>query len=361
MFSRPLLIDRRDCDIISPNTGIEGTPSPMYQLKLQYEAIQMIYRRFGNMDKSLATADIWQYINMIEKWTSTFPPKFRIIEPDVSMDEEHSWIILHRRYLHTMTYSMYLRPLKNYLCRPYDQTEPQDEQNLRALGVDYCLKLHDAHTLLFHTIYPICANYPFAQSSLSDLAMVLCSAIDYDEHRNLPQRDMVIRAITDALEMLKQMCNVTTTASKSYGILSRLTNCLPFSQDEFQIIQRCVAKAGFVHNLQLGITCTTKSPQSIVVQVATFAQDRLGAPTTSSDSIDIYSPTAPVSVYTEPDPYGLSSLSEDLGECLPDLQPELIQRLGQAATTMLLAPGSMTSNVEVDMEQGASTQRLSQE
>lgn len=354
LFSRPLLIDRHDCDIISPNVGLEGTPSPMHQMKLQHDVIQIIYGKFGNMDNPMSAAEVREFRDVIEKWTESFPPMFRIIDPDVSMDEENTWIILHRRYLHTMAYAMTLGPLKSYLCRTFDQTEPQEEQDLRASGVDYCLKLHDAQILLFHSIYPISAKYHFTQVSLFDLAMVLCSAIIHDEHGNLPKRDEVIGVIADVLEMLRRICNVTGTVFTSYGILSKLIRRLPISQDEIRSIQRRPIAVKFDHSAQPAATPREIGLQPIKVQLAAIGQDQPGPPTSPSDSTHYYHSTAPVSIDTESDPFSPGLPLEYPGELLPEFQSELDRRLGK---TILSIQDTTNSKAAVDMvtrEQGAS-------
>ena len=217
----------------------------MHQMQLHYEFIQLIYRKFGSMGKPMSVADVREFRDIVEEWIKSFPPMLRINDPDTSMDEENTWIILHRRNLHTMTYATILGPVKSYLCRTFDLTAPQEEQTLRAFGVDYCMKLHDAHTLLFDCIYLICAKYHVAQFSVFDLAMVLCSAIIHDENRNLPKRDEIVGVIADLLEMLRQTRNVNGTASISYRILFKLIRCLPMSQDEIHIIRRRLIKAKF--------------------------------------------------------------------------------------------------------------------
>jgi hypothetical protein len=231
------------------------------------------------------------------------------------MDEENKWITLHRRYLHAMAYAMSLGPLKSYLCRTFDQTEPQEEQNLRASGVDHSLKLHDANILLFHSIYPINAKYHFALFSLFDLALVLCSAIIHDKHSNLPKRNEVIGVIADVLQMLRHIRNVTGTASTSYGILSKLIRRLPISQDEIPIIRRRLITVEFDHSP--AATFTKEGP------AASVAQHQPRSPITPADSTNSHPSTALASIDTNPDTFGTGLPLEYSCEFLSGFQSEL--------------------------------------
>lgn len=296
LFSRQRLINRYDCNANPPNVSFEGTPSPILQMKLQFDIIQIAYRKFGSTNKSLGTANDKEYAKAIREWMESFPPIFRIEDPDISMDKGSAWITLHRQYLHVMAYTMILVPLKAYICRTVEHKTSQEKENLRADGIDYCLKLCDAHITLFHSTYPYCARYHLAQFSLVDLGLILCSATMQDEHRTLPKRKEVIETIGNVVELLRHIQDATGRSLKSYRLISRLVRRLPISQHEIHILRSRHITAKFDDSLQLARrpaqTCADLIVTSIYAAAAAKAQPETSATLTHC----IEGPPTPLSI-----------------------------------------------------------------
>lgn len=315
-------------------------------MKLQFDVIQTVYCKFGNINNPMNTVDAREFQDIIKTWTKSFPPVLQIINPDTSIDESYPWITAQRQYLHVMAYTMVLVPLRSYISRAFDQVEPQEEQSVRASGVDYCLKLRDAHVLLFHSTYPFCAKYHLAQFSLVDLGLIACFAILHDEHQNLPKREQVIGVIGDVLEMLKHTQNAVGRLSLSYKTISKLIRRLPISKDEMQIIRCRTIAVRFDQSSQLSTKSAQTSRQPIVVPVhGTAAQ---GQPEMKNlmDSID--GPPTPVSINAEPTSYEPTSPLDS------ETYPEPTSRLKLTNMTLLSMPGSHASVDKVAQEHGTS-------
>ncbi|KAJ3496846.1 hypothetical protein NLG97_g2352 [Lecanicillium saksenae] len=349
LFSRPQLINRRNCDVISPNLRLEPAPHPIHEMALQYQIIQTIDRKFGNINQSLKAADAREFQNTIHKWTGSFPTMFHITNPDTSMDEGHPWIAVQRQYLHVMAYTMILVPLRIYMSRAFDPANSQEEQRMRASGVDYCLKLRDAHMLLFHSTYPFCAKYHLAQFSLVDLGVTLCFTIMNDERQNLPKRDQVITVIGDVLQMLKHTQDAAGRPSLSYKTISKLVRRLPISQDEMQIIRCRAITVESDESSQIAAKSAQTSPQPTVVPAhETAAQDQpdMDIPMDSFDG-----PPTPVSIDAEPTSYKPVSSLERHDTALSNIHAELTPPLESANSNLLTIPGSHASIDTLGREQ----------
>ncbi|XP_044722136.1 fungal specific transcription factor domain-containing protein [Hirsutella rhossiliensis] len=224
LLSRPMIIDRSDCQVGLPSLKLEGySPSPLMHMKLQSELITQLSRRFGLPKHVASPSDVRDYQAIIETWMSSFPPSYALNNPDHSADLQRPWIVLHRHYLHTMSFSMLLDPIRAYLAKPMTASSPPDELRIRSDGINYCLRLMSALYGFFDHVYPRDAKFHFVLFCIFDTAAVLCSALMHDEDGSTPRRDDILGAIDGAVAMLKRLNNATKTAKTSYDILLRVS------------------------------------------------------------------------------------------------------------------------------------------
>ncbi|POR38437.1 Putative transcriptional regulatory protein C3C7.04 [Tolypocladium paradoxum] len=224
LLSRPMIIDRTDCDVGLPSLKLEGyTPSPLLHMKLQSELITKLANRFGLPKNVVAPADVREYQSIIEAWMKTFPPTYDFEDADEGGDMQRPWMVLHRHYLHTMSFSMLLDPIRAYLAKPMTTDSQPDELNIRSDGIDYSLKLMGALYGFFDHVYPRDAKFHFVLFCIFDTAAVLCSALMHDEDTSIARRDDILGAIDGAVNMLRRLNTVTITAKTSYEILLRVS------------------------------------------------------------------------------------------------------------------------------------------
>lgn len=224
LLSRPMVIDRTDCDVGLPGLNLEGySPSPLLRMKLQSELITKLANRFGLPKNVVAPADVQEYQGIIQAWMKTFPQAYDLEDPDKSNDVQRPWIVLHRHYLHTMSFSMLLDPIRAYLARPMTTESQPDDLKIRSDGIDCSLKLMGALYGFFDHVYPRDAKFHFVLFCIFDTAAVLCSALMHDGDASIPQRDDILGAIDGAVNMLRRLNTVTKTAKTSYEILLRVS------------------------------------------------------------------------------------------------------------------------------------------
>ncbi|PNY28957.1 transcriptional regulatory protein [Tolypocladium capitatum] len=224
LLSRPMIIDRTDCDVGLPSLKLEGySPSPLLHMKLQSELITKLAKRFGLPKNVVAPADVQEYQRIIEAWMEMFPPTYDFEDADEGSDTQRPWIVLHRHYLHTMSFSMLLDPIRAYLAMPMTTSSQPDELRIRSDGIDYSLKLMGALYDFFDHVYPRDAKFHFVLFCIFDTAAVLCSALMHDQDTSIPRRDDILGAIDGAVNMLRRLNTVTKTAKTSYEILLRVS------------------------------------------------------------------------------------------------------------------------------------------
>lgn len=192
-------------------------------MKLQSELIGRLSRHFGSPREVRSPAQVEQYMKTVHDWIQEFPKVYNIDNPDTSVDSRHSWVTLHRHYLHTMAYSMMLDPMRAYLAKRMTHDSPPQELRLRSHGIHYALKLMDSLYGFFDHVYPRDAKFHWVLFSIFDTAAVLCSAILHDEDQTMQRRDEITVAIESALSMLQRLASVTRAAKTSYDILLRLS------------------------------------------------------------------------------------------------------------------------------------------
>lgn len=218
-----MIIDRSDCDVGLPSLTLESySPSPLLHMKMQSELISKLSDRFILPKLVIEPADVQEYQGMMEDWMSKFPPTYNLAGPDISQDKSHPWIILHRHYLRTMAYSMTLDPIRAYLAKPLNSSSPGVELQIRNDGIGYALKLMDALQGFFDHVWPRDAKFHFVIFSIFDTAAVYSSVIMHDEDNTAPKREEMLRAMEDALEMMKRLMTAIPAAQLYHDILTRL-------------------------------------------------------------------------------------------------------------------------------------------
>ncbi|RCI13273.1 hypothetical protein L249_0118 [Ophiocordyceps polyrhachis-furcata BCC 54312] len=224
LLSRPMIIDRTDCDVGLPSLKLEGySPSPLLHMKLRSELITELAINFKVPKNVVSSVDVFKYQAIIEAWMARLPPVYALDGADESADAQRPWIVLHRHYLHTMAYSMILDPIRAYLARPVAAASHPDELRIRSDGIDYSLRLMDALYGFFDHVYPRDAKFHFVLFCIFDTAAVLCSALMHDGDGTIPRRLDILAAVDGAVDMLRRLANVTKTARTSYDILSRVS------------------------------------------------------------------------------------------------------------------------------------------
>ncbi|PHH79744.1 hypothetical protein CDD82_2201 [Ophiocordyceps australis] len=224
LLSRPMIIDRTDCNVGLPSLKLEGyTPSPLLHMKLQSELITQLAGRFGLPKHVKDTQEVKEYQKMVESWMAKFPKTYAFENFDDTSDMQRPWIVLHRHYLWTMSYSMLLDPIRAYLAKPMTRGSPTEELEIRSDGIGYSLKLMSALYGFFNHVYPRDAKFHFVLFCIFDTAAVLCSALIHDQDGTIPRRHDILHAIEEAVAMLKRLKFATKTAKTSYEILLRVS------------------------------------------------------------------------------------------------------------------------------------------
>ncbi|KAL2009930.1 hypothetical protein VTN00DRAFT_5737 [Thermoascus crustaceus] len=182
-------------------------PSPITHMALQCQLGRAISKIPGVAAGILspAHADIIQ--QETEKWFASFPPAYRITDPDLQWEKEYRYVALQRCQLHVVG-------------------------SLRERAVDRSLKLMDASRRLFECIFPATADFHFAIFLIFDTAAFLCSAIIHDNNRSLPQRGKVVEAIGLGVGMMERLRQLTKNGAICYAILSKLVANLSLSSEE---------------------------------------------------------------------------------------------------------------------------------
>lgn len=224
LLSRPKLIDRSECQVSLPTLTLENySPSPLLHMKLQSQVIGQLASRFGSPREVTAPAQIDQYTQIIKSWVQGFPKVYDISNPDTSIDSKHTWVTLHRYYLHSMSYSMILDPLRAYMARRMTAASPPTDLRIREEAIGYTLRLMGILNDFFDYLYPKDAKFHWALFSIFDTAAVLCSVILHDEDGLITRRGEITAAVESARSMLQRLATETRTAKTSYEILSKLT------------------------------------------------------------------------------------------------------------------------------------------
>jgi hypothetical protein len=239
MLSRPLIINHSCCSLEMPNLQLESAPgtdpdlpSPIAHMALQAQLAQTLSKIPGVTDNILPAEQVVTVRQEIEKWFASFPPAYKITDPDTQWDKKYRYVPLQRCQMHASGYMILFHSLKPYLTRDADSNMSDMETSLRAAAVDCSLKLLEAARRLFDGVFPVNAKFHFVIFLNFDTAATLCSAIFHDTNRSLPRRDKVIEAIRLLLNMMERLSHMTKMGAICYASLSKLVANLPLSSEE---------------------------------------------------------------------------------------------------------------------------------
>ncbi|KAF7184694.1 hypothetical protein CNMCM7691_006056 [Aspergillus felis] len=243
MLSRPFIINNNYCSFEMPNVRLESdhiaadVPSPIVHIALQCQLGQALSKIPGVMGGTMTPAIAITVQQETEKWLASFPPAYRLVNPDIQWDHDYNYVEVQRKQLHTIAYLVMLMPLKQCLTRDVHQDSSSIEKSLQPTAIDIALKLVKAAHQLLECMLPLHAKFHFAPFAMFDTAASLCSAIIHDHGRRLPQRDEVIEAISVTLRTLEQITHDTKTAAICYSVLSKLVNRLSLTPEEELILR----------------------------------------------------------------------------------------------------------------------------
>jgi hypothetical protein len=267
LLFRPLIINDASCSFELPRIRLENPdslqelPSPIAHMVLQCQLGRAICKIPGVASGLLSPAQAETIEQEVEKWLSSFPPAYRVADPDTQWDEDYQYVVLQRCQLHVVGYMTMLAPLKGFLTKVWDLDSPDAEIRFRATAVLISLSLMDASQRLFNCIFPANAKFHFATFLIFDTASFLCSAVIRDSTRTLPQREKVIEAIRLALGFMEQLSRLTKSGAICFAILGRLVAKLALSPEE-RIILQSLSPEGPGSGLELSETLPSVSSGS---------------------------------------------------------------------------------------------------
>ncbi|RHZ43209.1 uncharacterized protein CDV56_100492 [Aspergillus thermomutatus] len=230
------------CSFEMPNVRLESdhieadVPSPIVHMALQCQLGQALSKIPGVMGGTMTPANAVTVQQETEQWLASFPPAYRLVNPDMQWDRSYKYVEVQRNQLHAIAYLVMLMPLKQCLTRDVHQDTSSIEKSLQPTAIDIALKLIQAAHQLLDCMLPSNAKFHFAPFAMFDTAASLCSAIIHDPGRCLPQRDKVIEAIGVALGTLEQIIHNTNTAAMCHSVLSKLVNKLSLTPEEKLIL-----------------------------------------------------------------------------------------------------------------------------
>lgn len=244
VLSRPLHTDQKDMKLGLParleGNVDAGVPTPITSVAYQAQIGVIIAPLFRQLAQE-NTVDLTLRIELeVEKWMDTFSPVLRDHRPNTDWDAKYPYIPFMRWQLNVVAYSFLLGPLKAYLIGAGDPAikGTKRELDLRAKGVDTCLRLLDTAEGFYKLIYPASVKYFFVLFFIFDGATVLCSALAHDSDRSLPKRDRVVMAMRQSLELLEGVAHLSKTAVISAAVLRSLLAVLPLTFHERFILGR---------------------------------------------------------------------------------------------------------------------------
>jgi hypothetical protein len=224
---RPTLIDHTDVDVQQPTLHLENFyPSPLLYMRLQSEVIELLAARFGAPKNVKTPTDILRYREILEQWIQSFPAVYNPVNTDFSKDHERPWVIHHRYYIHTMAYLMILNPIRTYMANTYTKSSTPEELLVRETGIEYSIKNLETTTRWADYAHPRDGRFHFIIFSLFDTASVLGAAILKDDENTLPKEEILV-VIHNALALLRKLATRSKTAKTSYSILSKIVRRLP--------------------------------------------------------------------------------------------------------------------------------------
>lgn len=223
LLDKPLIIDRSDCQVQLPRLDTEVyNPPPCLHLKLLSQLIRRVAARFGDTRKITKSDDVHEYQIMVETWMNELPPVYDFYSPDTSQDQIHTWIVFHRHYLRTATYTMLLSPIRHFLATRITPETPQDILQIRQSGVNYALNLMQALHNFHSHVWPHDAKYHLVLFRIFDTTAVLASIIIHDHEGTVELRQDILAAITNAFNMMKRLQGTTEIAQRYTWELNKI-------------------------------------------------------------------------------------------------------------------------------------------
>ncbi|GKZ18248.1 hypothetical protein AbraIFM66951_000421 [Aspergillus brasiliensis] len=243
LLSRPFIINSSYCSFELPNLRLEtpnteaNTPSPVTSISLQCQLGQRISKIPGVMSGILSPNQAVAIQQEVTRWTETFPPIFRLANPDTTHDHTHAYIPMQRHQLHALAHMVTFMPLKP--CLTIDrstQNTPTLEKSLQPTAVSCALNLMLSAQQLQSQLLPANGKFHFAPFLIFDTAAYLCSALIHDKHRDLPQREKVLDSISLSLSTLKDVAGTAKTGATCYAVLAKIVGNIPLSVDEREVV-----------------------------------------------------------------------------------------------------------------------------
>ncbi|KAK1752526.1 fungal-specific transcription factor domain-containing protein [Echria macrotheca] len=243
MLSRPMIINRSDCNFEMPTLALEidleqpYQPSPFRHMKLHCQLCLNMSNEISRIPQEEHAARLAPGLrDVINRWFESLPSEYDIKQPDTRWDKDHDWVVFQRRYLQLIGYMSLFGSLKPYVTRNSANPMSELDGQLRAAGVEAALGLMDISWNFFETVASTGAKFHYAVFCIFDTTTVLCSAFVHDEARNLPYRETVLKAIKKGLSMLQGLRSKSKTTADLCRILSGLLNNLPLSSREKALI-----------------------------------------------------------------------------------------------------------------------------
>ncbi|KAK6065638.1 het domain protein [Seiridium cupressi] len=95
LLSRPLIIDRNDCQVELPSLSLEpDMPSAIMHMKLQCQLSSKLFQGFGNARSIMLASELQAYQHEIGTWMQHLPPQFAITTSDTTLDERYLWLYI---------------------------------------------------------------------------------------------------------------------------------------------------------------------------------------------------------------------------------------------------------------------------
>jgi hypothetical protein len=242
LLSRPVLINHMQCIIVIPTLHLENPepdkknnyPSPFEHIALSADLVRTICANCSLVDRDCSAAESAHFERTVRQWMDEkLVGVFDLNEPDTRFDNIHQYIVWQRKQLILVAYLTGLIPLKRYLVQdPEKNADPSEARRLRAVAVDWCIKLMDYSQDLFDLVYPEYGKYHFSLFCVFDCAAIMCAAVIRDVKRTMPQHDKVIDAIMSGLEMMRYLRPYTKVGDMSYHVLAKLVANLPLTAQE---------------------------------------------------------------------------------------------------------------------------------
>jgi hypothetical protein len=236
-LSRPLIISSGKFEL--PTGRLENTfgdsqnpPSPITHMIFQCQLIQNL-TKITNIDQDIVpSSQVLIIKQVIDSWFESFPPLYRLPNPDTQWDEEYPYVFSQRLQLHTIGRMIMFQQLKPYLIGKSYESNANSDPTLANLGVDCALTLVHISHQFYDLAYPIHSKFHLVIFVMFDTIATLCSAMMHDIDFRLSRREEVIESISSVLGMVKQTQYSAKTAVVCYRTLSKLVTKLPLPVQE---------------------------------------------------------------------------------------------------------------------------------